>query len=224
MLISHQHRFIYMKTLKTGGTSVEIYFERYCVDPSKEFQERHEREAEVSKWGIVGARQYRAVGERRWYNHMPAGLVLAQIGPELWSDYYKFCVIRNPFDKLVSSFWHALPGSVRLELAHTGFDTVRNRFEEWLETTDHPMDRNIFTIRDQPVMDRFVRYEELERQLALVCQDLKLPWDPSRLGRFKSGARLRSEPYGEYYTQKGVRRVQELYRWELENFRYPSPG
>lgn len=31
MLISHRKRFIFTKTAKTAGTSVESYFEQYCM-------------------------------------------------------------------------------------------------------------------------------------------------------------------------------------------------
>ena len=31
MLISHRKQFIYTKTYKTAGTSVEVYFEPYCM-------------------------------------------------------------------------------------------------------------------------------------------------------------------------------------------------
>ena len=33
VLVSHAAEFIYMKTRKTAGTTVEMYFERFCVPP-----------------------------------------------------------------------------------------------------------------------------------------------------------------------------------------------
>jgi hypothetical protein len=223
MLISHAHRFIYLKTLKTGGTSVEIYFEPYCVDPDREFVERHHRESEVSKWGIIGARGQPPNSARLWYNHMPASRVLELIGPELWSQYYKFCVVRDPFDKTVSSFWHHLSPAERLELQRADFERARGRFHEWVRTARHIMDRDAFSIQGTPVVDRFVRYEGLYAGLRAVCQDLGLPWEPSRLGRYKSGMRLRNEPLAQYYDEDTADRVRQLYRWEIEFFHYCAP-
>jgi hypothetical protein len=220
MLISHLHRFIYMKTLKTGGTSVEIYFERYCTDPAKEFQALHERDSETSKWGVIGARGDRFVPGRTWYNHMPAGRVRALIGPELWNSYYKFCVVRNPYDKIVSHFWHGLPPEKRLHLASADFDEVRRQFQQWLTTADHPMDRTTFTISGLPVMNRYVRYEDLHAGLEDVCKNLGLPWEPSLLGRFKSDKRLRNEPYAKYYDRSSADLVGSLYQWEMQYFHY----
>jgi len=31
MLVSHLKKFIFIKSMKTASTSVEVYFERYCV-------------------------------------------------------------------------------------------------------------------------------------------------------------------------------------------------
>jgi hypothetical protein len=200
---------------------VEIYFEPYCTNPAKEFRERHERDFEVSKWGIIGARGQAFVPGRTWYNHMSAGSVVKLIGPELWSRYYKFCVVRNPFDKLISAFWHNLPIAMRLELQCADFESVRRKFQEWLRLAEHVMDRDLFLIGNRPVMDRFVRYEDLHSSLEGVCHDLGLPWDPLRLGRYKSEARVRREAFADYYDRKSAADVREWYKWEFEYFQYP---
>ena len=227
MLISHLHRFIYMKTFKTAGTSVELYFERWCTDPAGEYHARHERDAEVTRWGIIGARGQQFFPGRTWYNHMPASRVRELIGPEFWNQYYKFCVVRHPFDKMVSSFWHHLPETARRELQHACFDTVRGRFHEWLQTAEHPMDREVFIIGGRPAMNRIVFYEDLCAGLEAVCRDLGLSWEPSRLGRYKSDTRVRDEPYVQYYDRPSAELVRDLYGWELQHFQYaapPTPG
>src|SRR5215831_6473803 len=92
MLVSHLCRFIYLKTIKTGGTSVEIYFEPWCVPPAQWRGEQHSRAESVSEWGIVGARGS-ADGFVRpdcaWYNHMPAAAVREKVGSSIWNSYFK---------------------------------------------------------------------------------------------------------------------------------------
>ena len=125
MLVSHRHRFIYTKTVKTAGTSVEIYFEDACLPPDSDIVRGHAIAETVTDAGIIG---YRGVdpGESRYYNHMPASDVRALVGPEVWDSYFKFCVIRNPFDKIVSLWWAdrqlrpALPGYRARLFRHTG--------------------------------------------------------------------------------------------------------
>jgi Sulfotransferase family len=40
------------------------------------------------------------------YNHTPAEEIRELARREVWDGYHKFCVIRNPFDRVVSYFWH----------------------------------------------------------------------------------------------------------------------
>ena len=102
MLVSHRKKFIFTKTAKTAGTSVESYFEKYCM-PEGEWQQSHTREEYISETGIIGYRGKKPP-ETKFYGHMSASEIKGYLGPEVWEDYFKFTVIRNPFDKLVSGF------------------------------------------------------------------------------------------------------------------------
>src|SRR5579863_5150628 len=151
MLISHVRKFIYLKTIKTGGTSVEIYFEPWCIDPTKRAGEDI-RDAESSQWGVVGSR-----GEQNdpiWYNHASARQIRELIGEALWREYYKFCVVRNPFDKVVSCFWFTRSTPVREVLKNADFCAVRKTFAEWIRLAALPLDRSIYTIGDHALVDR----------------------------------------------------------------------
>ena len=53
MLFSRRYRFIYAKTAKTAGTSVEDYVEPYCMRLGEQTPS-HIREACESEAGIVG--------------------------------------------------------------------------------------------------------------------------------------------------------------------------
>ena len=109
MLVSHLKKFIFTKTKKTAGTSVESVFEPYCL-PEGTWEQTHYTPERISADGIIG---HRGDGGQKanWWNHMPAELIRNRLGEEIWDEYYKFTVIRNPFDKLVSGFhmqwqWH----------------------------------------------------------------------------------------------------------------------
>jgi hypothetical protein len=55
MLIGHRKKFIYTKTAKTAGTSIESYFENFCM-PENTWKFSNPREEYVSKEGIIGYR------------------------------------------------------------------------------------------------------------------------------------------------------------------------
>jgi hypothetical protein len=219
MLISHSAKFIYLKTLKTASTSVEIYFEPYCVDPKNYSGDRHERAEEVSSWGVVGARRAKSA---TWFNHMSARQVLDRVGSEVWECYYKFCTIRNPFDKAVSYFWHDLDSPARDALSHADFSVVREAFTKWTALRRLPIDAFIYTLDGCPAVDEFIRYERLEDDLRRVCTALNLPWQPERLGRYKNESRKRPERFEDYYTPAAAERVARAFAWELDLFQYPA--
>ena len=103
MLVSHRKNFIFFKTVKTAGTSVESYFERWCL-PEGEWQQLHGREEHISVAGIVGKRATRP-SDAKWYNHMSSSNIRKQLDQDIWNRYFKFTIVRNPFDKLVSGFF-----------------------------------------------------------------------------------------------------------------------
>ena len=103
MLISHKHKFIFLKTPKTAGTTTEILLSAICghedvITPvtkkdeqlRREFCGRNAQNFKPSFWGKMrGERFY-------FYNHIGAADVFAQVNPETWASYRKFCFVRNP--------------------------------------------------------------------------------------------------------------------------------
>jgi len=238
VLISHSHRFIYVKTRKTAGTSVEVYFEPYCRDPERGETVSRRRTPEVSDRGVVsGGSRFFWERNRVWFNHMPAEEIRAALDPETWAGYLKFCVVRNPFDKVVSSFWWRIPARERSRLDEAPFDEVRAAFARWVgspyvsvrararrKPNEHiPTDRPIVAVDGDLGVDEVIRHETLETDMGRVCERLGVPWEPDRLGRFKSGYWTRPEPAADYYDDATVRRVRDLFAWELETFGYDAP-
>src|SRR4051812_46185541 len=106
MLCSHVKKFIYLKTIKTAGTSIEMFLERVCCPPELYVETQSRREL-ITDHGVIGSRGNKIPGSR-FPSHLAAGKVRERLGEEVWNAYYKFCAIRNPYDKVVSRFWHWL--------------------------------------------------------------------------------------------------------------------
>ncbi|MCA9054650.1 MAG: sulfotransferase family 2 domain-containing protein [Planctomycetaceae bacterium] len=220
MLVSHRRRFIFLKTSKTGGTSVESYFERECL-PAGEWECSHFRDETVSAAGIIGYRGWNMPADCCWWNHMPAAEVRVKLGEEVWSTYFKFTVVRNPFDKTVSAFYFDSP----IEPG-TRFDSQREqrRFERWLESSPPWTDRDKYLIDGQLCVNHLIRYESLQADLADVCRRLQIPWEPNRLPRFKAGMRPPEATVTSLFSPRSRQMVEETYAWEFENFGYSFPG
>lgn len=223
MLCSHTSRFIYLKTVKTAGTSVEILFERFCC-PSGLYSENHTTDEMITTDGIVGYRGSSPAGAT-FYNHMSAASARELLGDKVWGDYFKFCAVRNPFDKVVSMFWFRLSDAERDSLAIAPFEVVRQRFLEFASNpANFPIDRHIFMIDDAVAVDAFVRFENLHEDIDKVCQKLNLALPTGKLGSYKSGLRKRGEHFSEYYDKSSAMLVGNAYSWEIDYFKYELIG
>ena len=219
MLLSHRYRFIYTKTKKTAGTSVESYFEPFCMAEG-EWTARHFREEYVSDSGIIGLRGARPASKCRWWHHMPASLIRKRVGEETWQQYFKFCVVRNPYEKAVSAFYFRRGRTLGED---SSLATARTEFEHWLAAKGPPMDKNKYLIQGQFCLDDVVRYESLREGLERICDRLGVAWEPDRLPSFKAGIRPPGITAKDLYTEKSREIVRQAYQFELDYFGYSFP-
>ena len=239
MLISHKNQFIYTKTEKTAGTSIESYFEKFCM-PEDEWEFSHARDEYVSTEGIIGYRGNDARG-KKWVNHMSALEIRNKIGNSIWNSYFKFCVIRNPFDKLISGFFFVEEQKRQRSFAQNlksrakkvigksePIDCIKGensiaRFRSWLSNGGSIIDRDKYLINREICVDYFIRYEDLGNGIKHVCDLLNIPFEPERIPSLKSGLRNRKIPLREFYDDQTIQIVIGLYEFEIEKFGYSMP-
>jgi hypothetical protein len=152
---------------------------------------------------------------------MPAAEVKRLLGNDIWDAYYMFCNVRNPFDKVVSFFWMKLSDAERDHFGSAHFDSVKHRFLKFLSNPFEtlPLDREVFMIGGKPVVDDFIRYENILSDLERVCEKLGVEFSPEKLGRYKADTRMRPEHFSEYYnTQMEI--IRRIYSWEIDYFNY----
>ncbi len=215
MLISHLKKFIYTKTTKTAGTSVESYFEKFCM-PDGEWEFQHAREEYVSETGVIGYRGINSTG-KVWFNHMSAANIKKLAGETVWNEYFKFAVIRNPFDRHVSRFFFVnKPTGSR--------DTMIKNFRDWVKDGGVNTDRNVFTIDGHVCLDFFIRYENLIDGVGQVCRRLEIPFEPERLPHLKASFRDRKISLSDFYDYDAYKIVRQKCEFELNYFRYSLPG
>lgn len=214
MLVSHRKAFIYTKTAKTASTSVESYFEPWCL-PEGTWQFEHGREETVCDEGIIGYRGEETAG-KTWFNHMPCAEIRRLLGEETWQRYFKFAVIRDPFDKLLSGyFFQVRPEGSPAELIAG--------FRRWVREGGAIIDRHTYTLDGALCLDYFIRFERLEDGIREVCQRLDVPFEVERLPRLKAQFRERSIPLGDFYDRETLDRAAAIYAFELEAFGYRPP-
>ena len=173
MIISHRHRFIFVKTRKTAGTSIEHFLSAH-LGPQDVIMGAVERN-HLGRWNpaaeLVGhpdpsnvkltLKQWQR--RVRYYQHMPAWRIRARAGRAVWDDYFTFCFERDPWDKLESFYWW-----------RTRDDPARPDFESWVRTAPGLSAWPLYTIGDRVAVDFVGRYESLEADLASVLDRIGL--------------------------------------------------
>ncbi len=203
MITSHEHRFIFMKTLKTAGTSVEIELSRVCgpddvITPLPEDDEALRRER-----GGRGPQHFTSPPlTERVHEHIRASKVRPILGREVWDGYYKLAIERNPWDAVVSLFyWMRRNGKVdsfERFLAMPNLETLARR------------NYQAYHLGGKVAVDRLLRFETLADDLAEVWTHLGLPGAPD-LPHAKAGARPAGSDYRDLYDAASAERVRALF-------------
>ncbi len=204
MLVSHSHKFIFIKSKKTAGSSIQDFLAPYC------------KKGIVEKY-IPGS-------------HRSAKSTKQLVGEELWNSYLKICPVRNPWDKMVSwYFWRKRKRSffVRLKRILMGRDpqneAYRMSFKDyllWLDSRGEAnIDHGIVFIGNQWEDYFFIRYEHMMEDLKSLCEKLTIPFDEHKLPKQKTGFRESSE-YRKYYDEDSRKIVDRAYAREIAKFGY----
>lgn len=199
MIISHQHRFIFIKNVKTAGTSIEVYLSSRC-GPS-----------DIVTPVLPPEPGHQPRNHAGFYNHMPAHEIRARVPATLWQDFYRFTVERNPWDKTLSHF--------HMARERLGRDMD---FDAYLDAGLAPVTWTLYTDpqNGELLVNRVLRFERLDEELGEVFEQLGIPWAGRLDVHAKSGTRTDRRPYREVYTPAQRERVAALFAWEIEQFGY----
>lgn len=145
----------------------------------------------------------------------------AQLGDERFADHYKFSFVRNPFDRLVSTYFSKVAGHRTMRLKNPEFDPAMS-FSEFAETVCEipereadPHFRSQWTFLDGLGLDFVGRMERMGEDWARVAGVIGVP--PELPHSNRSADRL---GYRSYYDGAHARKVAERFRHDLEAFGY----
>ena len=226
MIVCHRYQFIFLKTHKTAGSSLEIALSRFCGEgdiltpfgPDEEsLRERPDYQGAQNYW-----LPFKSYTRRDWWNllhgrrrviphHFRADQVRELVGETVWNSYAKLSIERNPWDKAVSLYFYS----------------TRNRsprppmmeFYEWAASKKLLSNFPVYAIRGQIVADHIMRYEQLEQDIARVPEWLGLP-EPLDVPHANSSSRKDKRHYSQVLGPQERDLISRVCAREITSFGY----
>lgn len=236
MIVSYARNFIFLKTRKTAGTTVEIALTPSCGPgdiltlitledelrrcgpngiAARNYVADKSIESSISDAALAGnAETFRTLKRKAnrlgaFRNHMTAADLRQRLPQDFWRAAYKFTIERHPYEKVVSrAYWSArAPGA----------PDIAERIET--AVSDTRADVAIYSIDGAVAVDEILRQEHLEDDLRRVARklDLSLPAElPKAKGRFRTDRR----PAAEILSERQKRIVYERNAETFERMGY----
>ena len=221
MIINHKYKFIFIKSFKTAGTSLEIALSKFCSD--KDMITEIEPSDEIIRKNLKYTGPQNNTGMKV---HMSAGEIKSRIKSEIFENYFKFVVVRNPFDQIISAFyWHNESKKNGKKLwffkkKSIDFDKffkrkARHIFEDEI---------NKNTENEKILVDKFISYENLKNDLSSLSDTLKLPENLYEV--FKNiKAKSNIKPSSDKIIKLKEYHIKKIYEYadkiiKLHNYKY----
>ena len=215
MPLISQYDVIFIHIPKTAGTSIE-----YAL----QFPQFYNDGEQLKKWyGVVNNYEL---------DHSTINYLIKNC------DFYnnslfKFCVVRNPYERLVSEYHYCQEYGSRFIKSIENFKTfvydLNKKFWFVLENEEndkyhllisHYLPQYKFThIKDECKMDMILRFENLEQDWKIFCKHMK---KDIQLNKMKLYSSNKVYSYEDYYDDDLKKIVFEMYKDDFRIFNYPQ--
>lgn len=203
MPVFHEHNAIFLHIGKTGGFSIE----KSLGLPNMDYKV-------FNKDVVYG------LNKGTMTQHANLEYIQKYITADQARDYYKFTIVRNPWDRMVSAFFYLYDGHVKR------FET----FEKWLDHKykmvingkykqgSHYTPQIEYTHKNgTQVVDFVGRFESLDDSFETIVHHLNLKNTPLKHINI---SKKRGGHYNIYYNDKSKKQVEEMYGEEIDFFKY----
>lgn len=208
MIISHKYRFIFVHIHKCAGTSItRAVFPHLGADDVVLgcLPEQEKMHAESKKNGGLE-------------KHSTAAHIQSMVDADTWREYFKFAFVRNPWDRLVSSYHWAL--NTNWDDGHGRIQAVKETadFEEYVLSPYCNRKNCMDYVADDNggfIVDFIGRYENLARDFANVLEITGMP--SARLEKHNATTHA---DYRSYYNPLLVDLTEEWFARDIAQFDY----
>ncbi len=209
MVISFEHRFIFVHVFKVAGTSVKDALEPYAHKPRHELGYRVLR-----RLGLVEKLPFDTFKPLP-HRHAMARAIQEYYTKKTYDNFYKFAFVRNPWDWQVSLYHYML----RMP-NHKEHDIIKeipdfDAYIDWRVSRTNKLQKDFVTDAEgREIVDFIGRFETLNDDFASVCEHLGLQ---ARLPHLNQSKR---RDYRSYYTDKTAALIAEHFHEDIAYFGY----
>ena len=216
--INHDLKAIFIHVHKTGGTYLSYMLHKYYGFKNYYLRRPDHDTFCQNKKKTTKYINYenRVHGVLKYYKTSAHLNKKMNMTPQKWSSYYKFCFIRNPYDKIVSAWNHVnrfkIPFNNYLNLTHTCNDV------EYMHMF-LPQVRNIINEKGLIEINFIGRFENLEEDFQTVLKNIGIK---NIIHDVKKQMNKREHlDFYEYYDQETLNKVNLLLLEDFKKLDYP---
>ena len=218
MILSVRHNYIYIRTKKTGSTTIEGLLTQNLGPDDIVLKRDFEVLKPLMKPGTK-------VPERERGNTplSPTHVAIDKIRPllrdDFWNGAFVFTSERHPYEKAVSfAYWRWWNISSRQEKRERPKKDFAKHFDEMVRRGKYPS-FPLYSIDDRPVVHDFIRLESLKEDLARIADRVGITV-PEELPRTREESRADRRPAKEILSDEQKQIVWERCRREFEILGY----
>lgn len=210
MILSHKKKFIFIHVPKVAGTSVTQSLEVYNSRPY------HLRPYLMLPYYIG---YFPRISSGFFHFHVAAKNMKKKLPPVIFNNYFKFAFVRNPWDRMVSSFHY-----VRKHEEHRVYPYVKDKnFKEYLRwrlynndvETLYTQSHFVMDEEGNQIVDYIGKFENLQENFDFICQ--KIGIDQIELPVVN---KTKHNAYRDYYDEETKYWIEDYFREDIKNFQY----
>ena len=236
MLMSRQHRFIFVHIYKNAGISITSALMPYAATPAQikvdNFLNRFgisylyplviKDNSTVQEWisNILNNIFERSMifkdHPQPVYNHASASEIISKLGKDVFNSYFSFGIVRNPWDWQVSMYQFGLEGTTNPRRGKfKGFGSFENYIRWRCQEDVHYQKDFLFSENGDQLVNFIGKYENLETDFRKICENVGID---ARLPKLNQSARHKR--FQDYYTPETMELVRRTFAPDIELFGY----
>ena len=212
-MISYKHKCIFVHIPKTGGTTVESLIWR----PKDKI--------ETNLWmGFID--NYNNKYQTGGLQHLLSHQIKQEVGDKVFNSFFKFCFVRNPYDKAVSQYEYL---NKRKDLRdYLGFK-IGDSFDKYLELIQfknhvqwEPQTNFIYTNEEKCLVNHVAKFESFNKEIKFILDKINLSKSffgliDRKIPHLNKSSRSN---YKNYYNSHSKKTLEKIYFKDLELLNY----